>query len=144
MSELNFLSLGDQKYNPNGTWLLCLFLGILHLHLHLWVSATSMETPRHHICIYHVILISLGQELHLHLPLQCTSEFATRENLACLPSFVLGWYHDLGDKVVDSIGFHAFLEALAPQAGRRFFFPHKPKAHLLQSCDYMQHCAWGA
>ena len=41
-------------------------------------SATSVETIlRHHICIYHVILIGLGLELHLYLPLQCNSEFAT-------------------------------------------------------------------
>ena len=29
-----------------------------------------METARHHICIYHVIPVGLGQELNLHLPLQ--------------------------------------------------------------------------
>ena len=40
----------------------------------------SMETARHHICICHVILIGLGQELNLHLPLQCNCEFPTREN----------------------------------------------------------------
>ena len=28
----------------------------------------------------------------LPLPLQCNSEFPTRENEICLPSFVLGWY----------------------------------------------------
>ena len=46
------------------------------------IEHQSMETARHHICIYHVILIGLGQEfnLHLHLPLQCNSELATREN----------------------------------------------------------------
>ena len=32
-----------------------------------------METARHHIRIYHVILIGLGQELNLHLLLQCNS-----------------------------------------------------------------------
>ena len=37
-----------------------------------------METGRHHICIYHVILIGLGQEFNQHLPLQCNSEFAPR------------------------------------------------------------------
>ena len=42
----------------------------------------SMETARHHICIYHVILIGLGQELNLHLPLQWNSEFPTREKLS--------------------------------------------------------------
>ena len=31
-----------------------------------------METAKRHICIYHVILIGLGQELNLHLPLQYT------------------------------------------------------------------------
>ena len=36
-----------------------------------------METARHHICIYHVILFGLGQELKLHPPLQCNSEFTT-------------------------------------------------------------------
>ena len=35
----------------------------------------SMETARHHICIFHAILIRLGQQLNLHLPLQCNSEF---------------------------------------------------------------------
>ena len=39
-----------------------------------------METTGHHICIYHVILTGLGQEFNLHLPLQCNSEFPTREN----------------------------------------------------------------
>ena len=29
-----------------------------------------METTRHHICIYHVILVGLEKELNLHLPLQ--------------------------------------------------------------------------
>ena len=43
-----------------------------------------METARHHICIYHVILMGLGQELNLHLPLQCSSEFPTSEiKLVC-------------------------------------------------------------
>ena len=32
----------------------------------------NMETARHHICIYNVTLLGLGQELNLHLPLQCT------------------------------------------------------------------------
>ena len=40
----------------------------------------SMETACHHICICHVILMGLGQELNLHLPLQCNSEFPTRKN----------------------------------------------------------------
>ena len=48
-----------------------------------------MESARHHICIYHVILIGLGQELHLHLPLQCNSEFLTSEKFTRLPLFVL-------------------------------------------------------
>ena len=48
------------------------------------ISATSMETARHHICIDHVTLIGLGQELHLHLPLQCQSEFASKKTeLVC-------------------------------------------------------------
>ena len=41
----------------------------------------SMETARHHICICHVILIGLGQEFNLRLPLQCNSEFLTTEKL---------------------------------------------------------------
>ena len=40
-----------------------------------------METARHRICIDHVILIGQGQEFDLHLPLQCSSEFATTEKL---------------------------------------------------------------
>ena len=40
----------------------------------------SMETARHRICISHVIVVGLGQELNPHLPLQCNSEFPTREN----------------------------------------------------------------
>ena len=40
-----------------------------------------METAGHHICIYHVTLIGLAQEFNLHLPLQCKSEFPTREKL---------------------------------------------------------------
>ena len=43
------------------------------------IEHQSTETTRHHICICHVVLIGLGQELDLHLPLQCNSEFATRE-----------------------------------------------------------------
>ena len=50
-----------------------------------------METARHHVCIYHVILIGLEPELNLHLPLQSNSEFPTRE-IKCLLSFVSGWY----------------------------------------------------
>ena len=52
----------------------------------------SMETARHHICIYHVILIGLGQELNLHLPLQCLSEFATREDETRVRSLVHYYY----------------------------------------------------
>ena len=32
------------------------------------------------LTVLHVILIRLGQELNLHLPLQCNSEFPTRED----------------------------------------------------------------
>ena len=39
-----------------------------------------MEAARHHICIYHVTLIGREQDLNMHLPLQCNSEFSTREN----------------------------------------------------------------
>ena len=44
------------------------------------IEHQSMETARHCICIYHAILIGQGQELNMHLPLQCHSEFATTEN----------------------------------------------------------------
>ena len=48
------------------------------------IEHQSMETARHHICIYHVILFGLGQEFDLHLPLQCNSEFPTRNiKLVC-------------------------------------------------------------
>ena len=55
---------------------LCICIVILippSLQLDMWqIEHQNMETARHHICIYHVILVGLGQELHLHLRLQCT------------------------------------------------------------------------
>ena len=54
------------------------------------IAHQSMETARHHICIYHVILIGLGQSLNLHLPLQCNSEFATREDTKAVYRNFLG------------------------------------------------------
>ena len=44
------------------------------------IEHQSMETTRHRICIYHVILIGLGQEFNLHLLLQFNSEPPTRKN----------------------------------------------------------------
>ena len=44
-----------------------------------------MEAARRYICIYHEILIGLGQELNRHLPLQCSSEFTARKfNLSAI------------------------------------------------------------
>ena len=70
------------------------------------IEHQSMETARHHICIYHLILICLGQELNLHLPLQCNSQFSTRENQIRLPSFVLGWYNINSQKYPRCSQFH--------------------------------------
>ena len=53
-----------------------------------------METARHHICIYHEILIGLARELHRQLPLQCNSEFTTREksnSSAIICARMVGW-----------------------------------------------------
>ena len=47
--------------------------------------------------IYHVILIGLGQESDLHLPLQCISEFVAREKsnssvIMCVRMVILSRY----------------------------------------------------